>query len=166
MPERYLHGDIPGRVRAVPLSRVRPFQFTGVITPAPVARREGPPLTEILVPRWPAEDFDVLCVVPPTRSTPRERIVAVARVTVAPCRTSQIHRHNGTDSVLFIADGSGAVLVNQTGFAVRPGARIFIGKGVFHGVHTADEPLTFLSVQSPPIRDAGRGRLDLEPLET
>lgn len=123
-------------------------------------------MTEILVPRLPAEDFDVSHAVQLTRESPLEHIVAVDWVTVAPDRTSQVHRHNGTDSVLDIVAGSETVLVGENGCAVRPGARIFIGKGVFHGVRTADEPLTFLSVQSPPILDADRGRLVLEPLDT
>ena len=81
-----------------------------------------------------------------------------------PGKTSEIHRHNGTDTVLLVIEGSGTISVGGSSYGVRPGTRLIIGKGVFHGVRTEGEGLTFLSVQSPPILDEGRGVLDLEPL--
>jgi hypothetical protein len=48
---------------------------------------------------------------------------------------------------------------------VSKGARVLIGKGIFQGVRTGEESLTFLSVQSPPILDMAHGTLDLEPRE-
>lgn len=65
------------------------------------------------------------------------------------------------------AEGSGEVLLNDT-YNVVPvsaGQRIHVGKGVFHAVRTLDEPLRFLSVQSPPILDKAAGTRDLEPTE-
>ena len=112
----------------------------------------------------PTEVFDVFRVAQITRGTPLEHAVAVDLVTVAPGQTSAIHRHNGTDSVLLVIEGSGTIHVGESSYAVRKGTRIIIGKGVFHGVSTEGEGLTFLSVQSPPILDEGRGVLDLEPM--
>jgi quercetin dioxygenase-like cupin family protein len=99
-----------------------------------------------------------------TRGTPLEHAVAVDLVTVAPGQTSEIHRHNGTETVLLVIEGSGTISVRGSSYGVSPGTRLIIGKGVFHGVRTEGEGLTFLSVQSPPILDEGRGVLDLEPL--
>jgi mannose-6-phosphate isomerase-like protein (cupin superfamily) len=125
-------------------------------------------MPEILDPHVPCEQFDVFQVAQITRGTPMEHTVAVDVVFVPPGKSSEIHRHNGTDSVLYILEGSGTVIVGESSLEVRKGARIFIGKGVYHGVRTEGEGegLSFLSVQSPPILDKERGRLDLEPLGT
>jgi len=123
-------------------------------------------MPEILDPHIPCEEFDVFQVTQITRGTPLEHTVAVDVVFVPPGTSSEIHRHNGTESVLYILEGSGTVLVGESSLQVRKGARIFIGKGVFHGVQTEGEGLSFVSVQSPPILDKERGRLDLEPLGT
>jgi mannose-6-phosphate isomerase-like protein (cupin superfamily) len=112
----------------------------------------------------PPEQFGVFLVTQVTRGTPLEHLVAVDLVTVAPGQTSEVHRHNQAETVLLILDGEGVVRVGDDELAVAGGARVLIGKGVFHGVRTADRPLTFLSVQSPPILDKAHDRLDLEPL--
>jgi len=112
----------------------------------------------------PTEVFDVFRVAQITRGTPLEPTVAVDLVTVPPGQTSEIHRHNGTDSVLLILEGSGTILVGEASYGVRKGMRVIIARRVFHGVRTEGEALTFLSVQSPPILDEGRGTLDLEPM--
>jgi quercetin dioxygenase-like cupin family protein len=121
-------------------------------------------MSETIVRNLPTEMFDVFRVAQITRGTPLEHAVAVDLVTVAPGQTSEIHRHNGTETVLLVIEGSGTISVRGSSYGVSPGTRLIIGKGVFHGVHTEGEGLTFLSVQSPPILDEGRGVLDLEPL--
>ena len=68
--------------------------------------------------------------------------------------------------MLLILDGSGTVLVGESSLRVSKGARVLIGKGVFHGVRTEGQSLTFLSIQSPPILDKAQGTLDLEPLKS
>ena len=123
-------------------------------------------MSEILDPHIPSEEFDVFQVAQITRGTSLEHVVAVDLVFVPPGKSSEIHRHVGTDSVLYILEGSGTVIVGETSYPMRKGARIFIGKGVFHGVRTEGEGLSFLSVQSPPILDKERERLDLELLGT
>jgi mannose-6-phosphate isomerase-like protein (cupin superfamily) len=117
----------------------------------------------ILETDLPRENYDVFEVTQITRGTPLESVVAADLVSIAPGRASEVHRHNGAETVLLILDGSGTVLVGNTSLSVTKGARVLIGKGVFHGVRTEGEPLTFLSVQSPPILDKAHGTLDLEP---
>jgi quercetin dioxygenase-like cupin family protein len=121
-------------------------------------------MPEIIDQNLPSEAFGVFEVVQITRGTPLEHVVAADLVTIPPRKTSEIHRHNNTESVLLILEGSGTILVGKSSYSVRKGARIIIGKGIFHGVRTGSEALTFLSVQAPPILDRERGVLDLEPM--
>ena len=106
--------------------------------------------------------FDVLQV---ARGTELEDIVVADVVGVEPHSTSQIHRHNLAETVLFILAGSGTVRVADEDVRVREGDRVLIAKGTYHGVRTGAEALRFLSVQSPPILNRARNTLDLEPLE-
>ena len=122
-------------------------------------------MNQILATELPRERYDVFEVTQVTRGTPIEGVVAADLVTVAPGRTSQVHRHNEAETVLLILEGSGTILVGESSLPVSKGARVLIGKGVFHGVRTAGESLTFLSVQAPPILDKAGGSLDLEPQE-
>ena len=105
--------------------------------------------------------FDVLQV---ARGTELEDIVGADVVGVEPHSTSQIHRHNLAETVLFILAGSGTVRVGEQDVPVREGDRVLIPKGTYHGVRTGAETLRFLSVQSPPILNQARDTLDLEPL--
>ncbi|MCE2469545.1 MAG: cupin domain-containing protein [Dehalococcoidia bacterium] len=105
--------------------------------------------------------FDVLQV---ARGTELEDIVGADVVGVEPHSTSQIHRHNLAETVLFILAGSGTVRVGEQDVPVREGDRVLIPKGTYHGVRTGAETLRFLSVQSPPILNRARDTLDLEPL--
>ena len=120
-------------------------------------------MSEVLT-RPDSEQNDVFHVTQVTRGTGLEELFAADLVRVEPGQTSHIHRHNQAETVLFILGGSGVVHVGDSEVAVREGDRLLIGKGVYHRVRTAGEPLRFLSVQSPPILDKARGILDLEPL--
>jgi quercetin dioxygenase-like cupin family protein len=120
----------------------------------------------ILETDLPREHFDVFEVTQVTRGTPLESVVAADLVSIAPRRVSQVHRHNEAETVLLILDGSGTVLAGESSLRVSKGARVLISKGVFHGIRTEAESLTFLSVQSPPILDLSQGTMDLEPLKS
>ena len=120
----------------------------------------------ILETDLPRERYDVFEVTQITRGTPLESVVAADLVSIAPRRASQVHRHNEAETVLLILDGSGTVLVGESSLRVSKGARVLISKGVFHGIRTEAESLTFLSVQSPPILDLAQGTMDLEPLKS
>lgn len=111
------------------------------------------------------ELHDVFHVTQLTRGTELETEVGADHVILEPHRTSKIHRHNLAETVLYILEGSGIVVIEDTDHAVTPGDRIRIRPGQFHGVRTGESSLTFLSVQTPPILDEATGRFDLEPLE-
>ncbi len=117
---------------------------------------------EALLNDVPTEAFDVFEVKQLTRGTALHAEVAADWVAIGPGKTSQVHRHNHAETVIWVAEGRGTFLVGDERLAVRAGSRIAIGKGVFHGVITEESALTFLSIQSPPILDHDRGTLDLE----
>jgi mannose-6-phosphate isomerase-like protein (cupin superfamily) len=123
-------------------------------------------MSRILETDLPREHHDVFEVTQITRGTLLESVVAADLVSIAPGRASEVHRHNEAETVLLILDGSGTVLVGESSLHLSKGARVLIGKGVFHGVRTERESLTFLSIQSPPILDKAQGTLDLEPLKS
>jgi quercetin dioxygenase-like cupin family protein len=106
---------------------------------------------------------DVFQVMQLTRGTELESIVGADYVRLDPEQTSKIHRHNRAETVLYILDGNGVVVVEDVDHNVVTGDRIRIRTGQYHGVRTEASALVFLSVQSPPILDKSTGVLDLEP---
>jgi quercetin dioxygenase-like cupin family protein len=106
--------------------------------------------------------FDVFDVVQLTRGTPLESRVAADLVELAPCSTSEVHRHDRSSTVIYLYEGTADVLVGETWHEVRAGDRVVIGPGVYHGFRTGPGRVRFLSVQVPPILDDSTGRLDLE----
>jgi quercetin dioxygenase-like cupin family protein len=106
---------------------------------------------------------DVFHVKQLARDTELESVVGADYVRLDPQQTSKIHRHNRAETVLYILEGSGVVVVEDTDHPVVPGDRICIRTGEFHGVRTEAESLTFISIQSPPILDKSTGAFDLEP---
>ena len=110
----------------------------------------------------PEELYDVFYVTQLTRGTALENLVAVDHVYIAPNECSQTHRHNQAETVLFIEMGSGVVAIDGNEQEVRKGDRISIPKGAWHNVRTFRSPLSFISIQSPPIHDEVTGQHDLE----
>jgi quercetin dioxygenase-like cupin family protein len=120
-------------------------------------------MKDVLRAAPPVERFGVFDVRQVTRGTRLESQVAADMVSIAPHSASEVHRHNRSETVIFILAGEGRALVGNEWLDVRKGDRVLIGKGVFHGFATAGSALEFLSVQSPPILDEATGQLDLEP---
>ena len=111
------------------------------------------------------ELHDVFHVTQLTRGTALETEIGADHVVLEPHQTSKIHRHNLAETVLYMLDGAGIVVIEDTDHLVQRGDRICIRPGQFHGVRTGTSSLTFLSVQTPPILDEATGRFDLEPME-
>ena len=78
-----------------------------------------------------------------------------------------MHRHNHAETVLYFTAGSAEVLlgIEREVYPVVAGDRLQIGKGVFHAVRTLALPVSFVSVQTPPILDVVAGTRDLEPID-
>jgi quercetin dioxygenase-like cupin family protein len=109
------------------------------------------------------EVHDVFHVMQLARDTELESVVGADYVRLDPQQTSKIHRHNRAETVLYILEGRGVVVVEETDHTVVAGDRIRIRPGEFHGVRTEAEGMVFISIQSPPILDKSTGAFDLEP---
>lgn len=109
------------------------------------------------------ELHDVFHVTQVTRDTPIEDTVGADLVTMEPGQSSQTHRHNFSETVLFFTRGTATVFIDDTPHPVIAGDRILIHKTEFHRVDTSpDNGCAFLSVQTPPILTKATGFKDLE----
>jgi len=111
------------------------------------------------------ETFDVFQVIQMANYMPLGNKLAIDHVYTPPGKMSEIHRHDKADTYLFIIDGKGTVIIGDSEVKASHGMLLHIQPGVFHGVRTENEGLTFVSVQSPPIFDSD-GNLDLVPMRT
>ena len=72
-------------------------------------------------------------------------------VVLEPGKGHQRHNHPDEDEIIFVMSGEGEqMLDDQPPVKVKPGASIYIPKGVFHGtVNTSWEPMRLLVVYAP-----------------
>lgn len=108
------------------------------------------------------ELYDVFYVTQLTRGTALKDI-GVDWVRMEPWKCSQIHRHNMPETVIFIKQGSGFVVVNDVRHLVQAEDRVCIPVGAWHNVFSFQDGLVFISIQYPSIHDEATGRHDLEP---
>jgi mannose-6-phosphate isomerase-like protein (cupin superfamily) len=111
------------------------------------------------------ELHDVFHVLQVTRDTDLEADVGVDFVDMETEQTSQVHRHNFSETVLYFVEGEAIVECADVDYPVVAGDRLRIAKGEFHGVRTHGSTCRFLSVQTPPILNKTTGFRDLEPRE-
>ncbi|HKB02969.1 MAG TPA: cupin domain-containing protein [Gemmataceae bacterium] len=109
-----------------------------------------------------SESFGAFRVTPITRGTALEAVLGLDLVTVPAGVTTEIHRHRHAENVVYILSGAATAIIDHVGYRVVAGDRLTIGKGIFHGFKTSETPLTFVSVQSPPILNAKLNTLDTE----
>ena len=62
----------------------------------------------------------------------------------------QVHQHQEADEVLFVLEGTGFGILDETRTPVAKGSSIYIPKGVWHGVENPDRELLLLWVVAPP----------------
>jgi mannose-6-phosphate isomerase-like protein (cupin superfamily) len=62
----------------------------------------------------------------------------------------QVHQHQEADEVLFILEGTGFGILDDTRMSVEKGSAIYIPKGVWHGVENPDSELLLLWFVAPP----------------
>ena len=59
--------------------------------------------------------------------------------------------HKQEDEVIYFLSGSGSAFVGDAKIRIRPGAMMYVPRGVRHGFsREGDEPVTFLWVTAPP----------------
>jgi mannose-6-phosphate isomerase-like protein (cupin superfamily) len=56
----------------------------------------------------------------------------------------QVHQHQEADEVLFVLEGTGFGILDDTRTPVAKGSAIYIPKGVWHGVENPDSELLLL----------------------
>ena len=68
-----------------------------------------------------------------------------------PIRTGiRVHQHQEADEVLFVLEGTGFGILDDTSMPVEKGSAIYIPKGVWDGVENPDSELLLLWVVAPP----------------
>lgn len=110
------------------------------------------------------QQFDAFQVTQLSPDTFLDGVLGLDVVRLAPHSTSEIHRHNFSDNVVYILTGSGSVVLDGVETPVQPGLRISIPRGVTHGFRTKESELLFVSAQIPPILDKKTGVFDREVL--
>jgi len=66
----------------------------------------------------------------------------------------RVHRHFGSDEVLFVLDGAGYGILDDRRTALEKGSCMYIPRGSWHGIENPDSELTLLWVVSPPGLEA------------
>ena len=119
-----------------------------------------PPIVDRVAP----ETYGAFMVSQITQGTNLEEILGLDLITVAGNTRTEIHRHPNAENVIYILSGWATALIDHREHVVHAGDRVRIGKGAYHGFRTGDEPLVFVSVQSPPILNKRMNHLDTEVL--
>lgn len=87
--------------------------------------------------------------------------VSVEHVTLDPNREYNPHYHEKSDAFVLILRGSGYIQDGHgTRYRATEGSLAYFPRGARHGFITEGEGLTFVAVQSPPIKDAKTGKED------
>jgi quercetin dioxygenase-like cupin family protein len=110
------------------------------------------------------QQFNVFGVTQLSPETFLDGVLGLDVVHILENSTSEIHRHNFSDNVVYILQGNGTVVLDGQEHPVHPGLRISIPRGVAHGFRTAESELLFVSAQIPPILDKKTGAFDREIL--
>lgn len=120
--------------------------------------------TDPIIDRIASETFGAFEVTQITRDTALEDLLGLDLIRIAANTRTEVHRHPSAENVIYILSGEAIALINHVEHAIKPGDRIRVGKRVYHGFRTGEAPLTFVSVQSPPIPNKKLGVLDTEVL--
>jgi len=121
---------------------------------------------EPILRRVESETYGAFRVTAITRGTALEDLLGLDLVTIPAGVTTEVHRHPHAENVVYILSGDATALIDHVVYRVAEGDRLRIGKGVYHGFKTSETPLTFVSVQSPPILNKTLNTLDTEVLES
>ena len=87
--------------------------------------------------------------------TPYELAVGYEFVEMPRNAMIDVHVHPQSDAIVFMVQGSGSFIVEDTELLVAQGVHGFIARGEKHGVRSGSEGMNFISVQIPPIGGKG-----------
>jgi quercetin dioxygenase-like cupin family protein len=108
------------------------------------------------------DTFNILQVTQLAPGTFLDGTLGLDHVVVPARSTSEVHRHNLSDNLIYVLRGIATLILDGAEHKVSPRMRIAIPRGAFHGFRTFDEELEFISAQIPPILDKKRGLFDRE----
>ena len=120
---------------------------------------------EPVIHRVQSETYGAFRVTPIAQGTALEDLLGLDLLTIPPGMTTEIHRHSHAENDVYFLRGDATAVIDSVGYRVVEGDRLRIGKGVYHGFKTSETPLTFVSVQSPPILNKRLNILDTEVRE-
>jgi mannose-6-phosphate isomerase-like protein (cupin superfamily) len=120
---------------------------------------------ERILHRVESETYGAFRVTQITRGTALEDLLGLDLVTIPAGMKTEVHRHPHAEDVVYVLSGDATAIIDHVGYRVVGGDRLRIGKEVYHGFQTSGTPLTFVSVQSPPILNKKLNILDTEILE-
>ena len=87
--------------------------------------------------------------------------VSLEYVTLEPNREYRSHHHIKASALVLILQGSGYILdCDGNRYDARQGSLAYFPRGVRHGFVTENDVLTFVAVQSPPIKNIETGEED------
>jgi mannose-6-phosphate isomerase-like protein (cupin superfamily) len=116
--------------------------------------------TEIQFDVLEPETFNVFLVSQLAPGTFIDGLAGLDFVVIPKHSTSEIHRHDFSDNLVYITSGHAEVFLNGERHDIHPKMRIVIPKTVSHGFRTAAEQLEFISIQVPPILDKSMNVFD------
>lgn len=61
-----------------------------------------------------------------------------------------VHRHDRTEEILFIHQGSGILTVGDERIRVEAGTTIYVPRGTYHGMEPQEEDITIAFISTPP----------------
>lgn len=91
-----------------------------------------------------------------------EGLIGAEFIRLPPLTVTEIHRHNGSENVIFVISGNGTLVLDDKEARISRGDRVRINKGSYHGFRTEDDGLEFVTIHMPPIMNKKTGWLDRE----
>jgi quercetin dioxygenase-like cupin family protein len=87
--------------------------------------------------------------------------VALEYITLDPHTEFKPHHHVESDALILILSGHGYITdIERNKYTILKGSLAYFPSNVRHGFITEEEPITLVSVQSPPIKDLKTGEED------
>ena len=108
------------------------------------------------------QQFNVFRVTQIAPDTFLDGVLGVDFIVIPAHSTSEVHRHNNSDNLIFVLHGSARIILNGLERSISRGMRVYIPRGMYHGFSTSADELEFVSLQLPAILDKKRNILDLE----
>ena len=81
------------------------------------------------------------------------RLLAMGTQDMPPGSGIPVHKHDRTEEILYVNEGTGAVIIGNDRIQVEKDTTIWVPPGVWHGVENPDEHMHILWFVTPPGLD-------------